>query len=160
MGPQMQTPKYHSCERSTNLTNCLSPQICGFAICRTYLRTAHLCSIPLDIRNTSVLLLHNLVWTASLLLRVFTIYQLKRTTHCKNKMPKIWKNIPRKGISGPQSQFPHSRVCDRIIYSQDGSAFSAQAADPLPPFATCSEDRHHLNEDFTSLLPTGIGERF
>ncbi len=29
------------------------------------------------------------------------------------------------GISGPQSQFPHSCVCERIIYSHDGSAFSA-----------------------------------
>jgi hypothetical protein len=35
------------------------------------------------------------------------------------------KNIPRKGISGPQSQFPHSFVCERIIFSDDGSAFSA-----------------------------------
>jgi hypothetical protein len=26
-----------------NLTNYVSPQICGFAICGTYLRTAHLC---------------------------------------------------------------------------------------------------------------------
>ncbi len=34
------------------------------------------------------------------------------------------RNIPRKGISGPQSQFPHSCVCERIIYSHDGSAFS------------------------------------
>ena len=34
-------------------------------------------------------------------------------------------NIPRKGISGPQSQFPHSCVCEQIIYSLDGSAFSA-----------------------------------
>jgi hypothetical protein len=25
----------------------------------------------------------------------------------------------------PQSQFPHSCVCERIIYSHDGSAFSA-----------------------------------
>jgi hypothetical protein len=34
-------------------------------------------------------------------------------------------NIPRKGISGPQSQFPHSYVCERIIYSHDGAAVSA-----------------------------------
>ncbi len=45
--------------------------------------------------------------------------------HCKDKMPKIWNKIPRKGISGPHSQFPHSCVCERIIYSHDGSAFSA-----------------------------------
>ncbi len=43
----------------------------------------------------------------------------------KKKCRKFETNIPRKGISGPQSQFPHSCVCERIIYSHDGSAFSA-----------------------------------
>jgi hypothetical protein len=33
------------------------------------------------------------------------------------------KNIPRKGIARPQSQFPHS--CERFIYSNDLSAYSA-----------------------------------
>jgi hypothetical protein len=42
----------------------------------------------------------------------------------KTKCRKFETNIPRKGISGPQSQFPHSCVCERIIYSHDGSAFS------------------------------------
>ena len=41
----------------------------------------------------------------------------------KTKWRKFGTNIPRKGISGPQ--FPHSCVCERIIYSHDGSAFSA-----------------------------------
>ncbi len=45
--------------------------------------------------------------------------------HCKDKMPKFETNIHRKGISGSQSQLPHSCVCERIIYSHDGSAFSA-----------------------------------
>jgi hypothetical protein len=40
-------------------------------------------------------------------------------------MPKIRTNIPRKEISGPQSQFPHSCICERIIYSHDGSSCSA-----------------------------------
>jgi hypothetical protein len=43
----------------------------------------------------------------------------------KTKCRKFETNIPGKGISGPQSQFPHSCVCERIIYSHDGSAFSA-----------------------------------
>jgi hypothetical protein len=43
----------------------------------------------------------------------------------KTKCRKFERNIPRKGISGPQSQFPHSCVCERIIYSHDGSACSA-----------------------------------
>ncbi len=34
----------------------------------------------------------------------------------KTKCRKFETNIPRKGISGPQSQFPHSYVCERIIY--------------------------------------------
>jgi hypothetical protein len=35
-------------------------------------------------------------------------------------------------------------------------------ADPLPPSSTCiaKTGRNHLNEEFTPLLPTGIGERF
>jgi hypothetical protein len=33
----------HTCGRSANITNFVSPQICGSAICGTYLRTAHLC---------------------------------------------------------------------------------------------------------------------
>jgi hypothetical protein len=43
----------------------------------------------------------------------------------KKKCQKFEANIPRKGISGPQSQFPHSCVCERIIYSHDGVAVSA-----------------------------------
>ena len=43
----------------------------------------------------------------------------------KKKCRKLEANIPRKGISGPQSQFPYSCVCERIIYSHDGAAVSA-----------------------------------
>jgi hypothetical protein len=43
----------------------------------------------------------------------------------KKKCRKSEANIPRKGISGPQSQFPHSCVCERIIYSHNGAAVSA-----------------------------------
>ncbi len=43
----------------------------------------------------------------------------------KKKCRKLEAYIPRKGISGPQSQFPHSCVCERIIYSHDGAAVSA-----------------------------------
>ncbi len=43
----------------------------------------------------------------------------------KTKCRKFETNIPRKGISGPQSQFPHSCVCERIICSHDWAAFSA-----------------------------------
>jgi hypothetical protein len=43
----------------------------------------------------------------------------------KKKCRKLEANIPRKEISGHQSQFPHSCVFERIIYSHDGSAVSA-----------------------------------
>ncbi len=42
--------------------------------------------------------------------------------HCKEPMPKT--NIPRKRIAWPQSQFPHSCVCERFIYSHHRSACS------------------------------------
>ncbi len=32
----------------------------------------------------------------------------------KTKWRKFETNIPRKGISGPQSQFPHSYVCEAV----------------------------------------------
>jgi hypothetical protein len=43
----------------------------------------------------------------------------------KTKCRKFETNIPIKGIWGPQSQFLHSCVCERIIYFLDGSDFSA-----------------------------------
>jgi hypothetical protein len=43
----------------------------------------------------------------------------------KTKYQNLETNIPRKGISGSQSQFPHSCICERFIYSHDWSAYSA-----------------------------------
>jgi hypothetical protein len=40
----------------------------------------------------------------------------------KTKYRNFETNIPRKGISGSQSQFPHSCVCERFIYSHDRPA--------------------------------------
>ncbi len=69
LGPQTQTAKCHSCGRSANLTKSANLWILDlqniFADCPPLLYS-------LDRRNTLVLLPHNLVWTASLLLRVFT----------------------------------------------------------------------------------------
>jgi hypothetical protein len=48
---------------------------------------------------------------------------LSRTA--KTKYRNFETNIPRKGISGSQSQFPHSYVCERFIYSHDRSPDSA-----------------------------------
>jgi hypothetical protein len=41
--------------------------------------------------------------------------------HCR----KFKTNIPRKGTVRPQSQFPHSSVGERFIYSHTRSAYSA-----------------------------------
>ncbi len=43
----------------------------------------------------------------------------------KTKYQNFETNIPRKGISGSQSQFPHSCVCEWFLYSHDRSAYSA-----------------------------------
>ncbi len=43
----------------------------------------------------------------------------------KTKYRNFETNIPRKGISGSRSQFPHSCVCERFIYSHDRPAYSA-----------------------------------
>ncbi len=49
----------------------------------------------------------------------FTVYTAKKQHR------KFETNIPSKGIAQPQSQFPHSCVCERLIYSHDRSAYSA-----------------------------------
>ena len=36
------------------------------------------------------------------------------------------------GIAWPQSQFPHSCVCERFIYSQDRSTYFPAAGRPIP----------------------------
>jgi hypothetical protein len=47
----------------------------------------------------------------------------------KTQYRKFETNIPRNGIAGPQSQFPHSCLCERFIYSHDRSAYSAAVKD-------------------------------
>jgi hypothetical protein len=45
--------------------------------------------------------------------------------HCKDTIPNIRKKYSQKRNWRPQSQFPHSCVCLRFIYSHDWSAYSA-----------------------------------
>ncbi len=55
---------------------------------------------------------------------ILSVYRpLTREYTAKKKCRKFEANIPRKGISGPKSQFPHSCLCERIIYSHDGASF-------------------------------------
>jgi hypothetical protein len=48
--------------------------------------------------------------------RLLNLLSLRQICTAKKKCQKFETNIPRKGISGPESQFPHSCVCERIIY--------------------------------------------
>ncbi len=50
-----------------------------------------------------------------------------------------------------------------IIYQPNINSIKPHGADPLPPSSTvcvAKTGRNLLNEEFTPLLPTGIGERF
>ncbi len=42
----------------------------------------------------------------------------------KTQYRQIETSVPRKGIAEPQSQFPHSCVCERFLYSHNRSAYS------------------------------------
>jgi hypothetical protein len=61
---------------------------------------------------------------------------------CKEPMPKIETNIPRKGIARPQSQFPHSCVCEPFIYSHHRSAYSAARNTWTDPENILTAHRH------------------
>jgi hypothetical protein len=47
------------------------------------------------------------------------------TYTAKSQYRKFETNVPRKGIARPQSQFPHSCLCERFLYSHDWSAYYA-----------------------------------
>jgi hypothetical protein len=57
--------------------------------------------------------------------------------------------IPRKGIARPQSQFPHSCVCERFISSQDRSTYfpGAEQADQSWEYINRSETHECGNWD-------------
>ncbi len=57
------------------------------------------------------------------------LFSLAQNTPTRATMQRQYRkfetNIPRKGVAQPQSQFPHSCVCERFIYAQDQSAYPA-----------------------------------
>jgi hypothetical protein len=53
------------------------------------------------------------------------LFLLRNPCTAKTKYRNFETNIPRKGIARTQSPFPHSCVCERLIYSHNRSAFSA-----------------------------------
>ncbi len=62
----------------------------------------------------------------------------------KNQYRKLETNIPRKGTARPQSQFPHSCVCEQFIYSHDRFAYSA-AGNMWTDLGNIEIDHRHTN---------------
>jgi hypothetical protein len=65
----------------------------------------------------------------------------------KKQYRKFETNIPRKGIARPQSQFPHSCVCERYIYSHDRSTYCATGkyVDRSWEYINHSQSHRHMN---------------
>ncbi len=55
------------------------------------------------------------------ILNFMTLAKVWGGGHYKTQYRKFETNIPSKGIARPQSQFPHSCVCERFIYLDDWS---------------------------------------
>jgi hypothetical protein len=51
--------------------------------------------------------------------------QILKWHTAKKQYRKFETDIPRKGIARPKSQFPHSCICERFLFSHDQSAYSA-----------------------------------
>jgi hypothetical protein len=73
-----------------------------------------------DLVNTITAFIEDMLANLSLRSRYLLGSYTAKTQHRKFET-----NISRKEIARPQSQFPHSCVCERFIYSHDGSAYSA-----------------------------------
>jgi hypothetical protein len=67
-------------------------------------------------------------------------------TALQRQFKKFETNIPKKGIARPQSQFPHSCVCERFICSHDRSACSAAGkhADQSWEYLSRSQTLRHM----------------
>ncbi len=77
-----------------------------------------------------------------------------RTT--KNQYRKFETNIPRKGIAKPQSQFSHSCVCERFMYSHHRSAYSSAEnmwTDPGNIYVNRSQTHECGNWDWGRAIP-------
>ncbi len=58
------------------------------------------------------------LWLVCMDSREYILYSVQYTLQGKSHL-----SIPFLGIARPQSQFPHSCVCEQFIYSQDRSAY-------------------------------------
>ncbi len=63
--------------------------------------------------------------------------------------------IPRKGTARPQSQFPHSCVCEQFIYSHDRSTYfhAAEYADRSWEFINRTQKHECMNWVFGRAVP-------
>ncbi len=74
----------------------------------------------------------------------------------KNQCRKLKPNIPRKWIARPQSQFPNSCVCERLLCSHDRSAYSAGGkmwTDPGNTYINRSQIHECGNWDWGRAIP-------
>ncbi len=81
--------------------------------------------LPLDKHVSFHALTGKLIGVYSIIHTVAHLVNLGRSAQAKNQYRKFETNIPRKGIARPQSQFSPSCVCERFMYSHDGSAYPA-----------------------------------
>ncbi len=82
--------------------------------------------------------------------------QHKNVQTAKNQYQKLETNIPRKGIAQPKSQFPHSCVCERFIYSHIRSAYFAAGnmwTDPYNIYVNRSQTHECRNWDWGRTIP-------
>jgi hypothetical protein len=88
------------------------------------------------------------------------ILDIKVSQLCKEPIPKIRNKYSQKrNCAGPQSQFPHSWVCERFIYSDDRSAYSAAGnmwTDPGNTYINLSQTHEGENWDWGRAIPRKV----
>ncbi len=70
-------------------------------------------------------------WALNAFLAPHLSCQLEYTATAKNKYRKLEANIPRKEIVQPQSQFPHSCVCELFRYAHDRYILRQEICEPI-----------------------------
>ncbi len=86
---------------------------------------------------------------------ILSIGQHTSTTHCKDTISKILNKYSQKRNCAGSVLIPHSCVCERFIYSQDWSAFSAAGkyVDRFWKYINRSQTHECWNWDWGRALP-------
>jgi hypothetical protein len=87
--------------------------------------------------------------------REMVVKTLKRLDNLPALQGKTLLFIPFLGIAWPQSQFPHSCVGERFIYSQDRSTYFLQQNRQINPweYINCSQTHECGNWDCDRAIP-------